>query len=160
MSTFLWIAGGVAGALVLLTTGLLIVARIGMPSAEEMNLGVSGGRLVPCPNSPNCVSTMADDDAHSVDPISFAGTADQAFAAATEAISTLDRVRIINQKPGYLWAEIRSFTFRFIDDVEVYIPEGVREVHFRSASRAGFGDMGVNRRRYEAFRSAFLAAME
>ena len=44
--------------------------------------------------------------------------------------------------------------FRFIDDVEFYLTEqGV--IHFRSASRIGHSDLGVNRRRVEMIRITF-----
>ena len=48
----------------------------------------------------------------------------------------------------YLRYEFRSFLFRFVDDVEFLLtPE--RELEFRSASRVGRSDLGVNRRRMQ-----------
>ncbi|HJT19346.1 MAG TPA: DUF1499 domain-containing protein [Nitrospira sp.] len=43
--------------------------------------------------------------------------------------------------------------FRFVDDVEFLFEEDTKTVHFRSASRIGYGDFGVNRRRMEEIRS-------
>ena len=48
---------------------------------------------------------------------------------------------------SYIHAEFRSRVFRFVDDVEFLFDDAGRLVHFRSASRAGYYDFGVNRRR-------------
>jgi uncharacterized protein (DUF1499 family) len=39
--------------------------------------------------------------------------------------------------------------FRFVDDVELAVDPAEHVVHFRSASRVGRSDFGVNRRRME-----------
>jgi uncharacterized protein (DUF1499 family) len=46
--------------------------------------------------------------------------------------------------------------FRFVDDVEFYIDERANLIHFRSASRLGYSDMGVNRKRMETIRASFV----
>jgi uncharacterized protein (DUF1499 family) len=38
--------------------------------------------------------------------------------------------------------------------VEFVFDEGSKTIHFRSASRVGYGDLGVNRRRMENIRSS------
>ena len=38
---------------------------------------------------------------------------------------------------------------RYVDDVEFYINEKNKIIHFRSASRIGYSDLGVNRKRME-----------
>ena len=58
---------------------------------------------------------------------------------------------IEQQESDYLYAVFTSPLMRFKDDVEVYIDESSNLVHFRSASRVGYSDLGVNRKRYEAF---------
>lgn len=45
--------------------------------------------------------------------------------------------------------------FRFVDDVEFYFPETTSKeiiIHVRSASRIGYSDFGVNRKRIEDIR--------
>jgi uncharacterized protein (DUF1499 family) len=39
---------------------------------------------------------------------------------------------------------------KYNDDVEFWLDSDAKQVHFRSASRAGYSDMGLNRTRYEA----------
>ena len=46
-------------------------------------------------------------------------------------------------------------SFRFVDDVRFYFDEARHEIHFRSASRIGFGDLNANPRRMAAIRAAF-----
>lgn len=61
---------------------------------------------------------------------------------------------IIMETDHYLYAEFTSKTMRFVDDVEFYLDEENRLLNFRSASRLGYGDFGVNRKRIESIRSA------
>ena len=50
---------------------------------------------------------------------------------------------------AYLHYEFTSLLLRFVDDVEFLFDEATKTVHFRSASRTGYSDLGVNRRRME-----------
>ena len=122
------------------------------------NLGVENGRLQPCPDSPNCVSSQATDEQHGMEPIAYAGdtaTAQEKILAILEAD---DSYTLISQTPTYIHAEARSNLWRFIDDVEFFFDEADSLIQFRSASRLGYGDGGVNRTRMEAIRSAFANA--
>jgi uncharacterized protein (DUF1499 family) len=67
----------------------------------------------------------------------------------------MPRVRLVTQTDTYLHAEFATAVFRFIDDVEFYVDETAGVVHFRSASRVGYSDLGVNRRRMEGVREKF-----
>lgn len=160
MKIALLILGGVVGLAVALFVAALVVARLRTPSAERIELGVTDGRLEPCPDTPNCVSTMAEDPTHRVEPIHYGVTSEEAMRAARKALESLARVRIIRQEQRYIRAEARTSVFRFIDDVEIFVPEGQSVAHYRSASRAGRGDFGVNRSRYREFRDLFRGAME
>jgi len=112
------------------------------------NLGVKDGRLAPPKRSPNCVSSQADpqDREHFVQPIAFGGSMDQLKKILLE----MQGASLVEEKPGYLYAEFRSRVLGFVDDVELLKQGGV--VHVRSASRLGRRDFGVNRKRIEALR--------
>ena len=125
---------------------LLVVALI---SRRPDGLGVDDGRLAPCPDSPNCVSTQSDDAEHGMAPLSYENTAAEAQQRLLAIVEAMPRTRIIEMTPTYLYAEFRTPTFRFVDDVEFYIDEASSMIHFRSASRLGYSDMGLNRRRME-----------
>ncbi|WP_420627211.1 DUF1499 domain-containing protein [Candidatus Leptofilum sp.] len=122
------------------------------------NLGVVNGRLAPCPESPNCVSTQATTELHGIEPISFVGDREAAHQKILAILEADNSFTIISQTPTYIHAEARSNLWRFIDDVEFYFDEAASVIHFRSASRLGYGDMGANRQRMEAIRAEFAAA--
>lgn len=116
-------------------------------------------RLAPCPRTPNCVSTQAPEGSSKrMDPIPYTGTLSQARARMLQVLRDHPRTRIVQEEPDYLKAECRSRIFRFVDDVELLFDDGAKQIHFRSASRLGRKDFGVNRERMETIRKDFLAA--
>ncbi|HEY0020520.1 MAG TPA: DUF1499 domain-containing protein [Longimicrobium sp.] len=121
-------------------------------------LAPPGGPLQPCPSTPNCVSTEATDARHAMPPLPYTGTPGEALQRARAALLAEPRTRIVAERPGYLHAEARSRLFRFVDDVEVVVDSAAGVVRFRSASRLGRSDMGVNRARMERFSTRFRAA--
>lgn len=134
---------------------LLIVSVVGMAllsfsGNRPANLGVDNGRLAALPDSPNAVSTQSEDAARKLEPIEFEQeSASQMMERIVAVIQSRPRTQIIERTENYLHVEFRSLIFRFVDDVEFYIDEDQQLVHFRSASRVGYSDMGVNRKRME-----------
>lgn len=114
------------------------------------NLGVRGGRLTVCPNSPNCVSSQAADGAHRIAPLVFAEDPEPAFARLKQALIQRPDSTIIEERPGYLRVEFH--TALFIDDGEFLLDGEQRMIHVRSASRLGYSDLGKNRSRLEEIR--------
>ena len=72
-----------------------------------------------------------------------------------ELVEEMPRTKIVTVEDNYLHAEFRSSVFRFVDDVEFLIDPKERAIHFRSASRVGYSDFGVNRRRMEQIEKGF-----
>ena len=122
------------------------------------NLGVQGGVLAPCPQSPNCVSTFASDKIHAIKPLSYTGTVGEEKQKLIRVINALPRTRIISDAGNYLDVEFTSFLWRFVDDVEFVLDDTAKTIQFRSASRLGSGDMGVNRKRMETIRAKLDSA--
>jgi uncharacterized protein (DUF1499 family) len=117
----------------------------------------SDSRLRPCPRSPNCVSTRAEEDTgHRMEPIPLEGTPENALARFKQILSSRARTEVVEEEGWYLRAEETSALLRFVDDVEIEIDPRAAEIHFRSASRTGWSDLGVNRRRMKAIRAAYL----
>jgi uncharacterized protein (DUF1499 family) len=144
--------------LVLLLGGVVTLGLFSLFARPPANLGVKDGRLAPCPDRPNCVCTQATDDAHRIELLAYDGSAEEAMARLKAALATLPRTRIVTETADYLHAECTSLVFRFVDDVEFLLDRERKVIHFRSASRVGHSDLGVNRRRMEALRQAFAAA--
>ena len=109
-------------------------------------------QLAPCPSSPNCVSTQAQDQEHSIAPIRYQKSRSEAKEALKEIVRSLPRTRLVEGNETYLHYEFTSLLLRFVDDVEFLFDDEAKTIHFRSASRIGHSDFGVNRRRMEEIR--------
>ena len=117
-------------------------------------LGVHGGSFKPCSWKPNCVSSTAEpsDDKHHVAPFAFKGSAEAAWKSLSSAVKGRERVTIVKDEPGYLYAEFASKGMGFVDDVEFALDAKAGVIQVRSASRLGVRDFGVNRARVESLR--------
>lgn len=111
--------------------------------------------LKTCPKSPNCVSSQSADSEHAIAPIDYSGHRAGAMTQMKKVLVSMKRTKIVEEKDDYLHAEAQSLIFRFVDDVEFYFPEDVPVIHVRSASRTGYSDLGVNRKRIEEIRKRF-----
>jgi uncharacterized protein (DUF1499 family) len=112
-------------------------------------------RLSPCPDSPNCVSSQSNDTAHFTEPLHYTGNLAEARQKLIDLLGNSKRARLISAEADYVHAEFRSLIFNFVDDVEFYFSSEDRIIHVRSASRTGYYDFGVNRRRVERLRVTF-----
>ncbi|MCX5739852.1 MAG: DUF1499 domain-containing protein [Proteobacteria bacterium] len=119
---------------------------------------MAGRSLAPCPNRPNCVSSLAGDTSHLVEPLALRVPVERAWPQLRDAVALLPRTRIVESGDGYLRAEATSRLFRFVDDLEVLHVPGTARIDVRSASRAGYSDLGVNRARVESLRDALRRA--
>lgn len=113
--------------------------------------------LPPCPDSPNCVSSLADDEQHFIAPFVYTGTISEAQKNLVSILQSIPRARIISIERNYVQVEFTSVLFRFIDDAEFCFPENENRIHVRSASRVGYYDFGVNRTRLEHIRKLLRA---
>jgi uncharacterized protein (DUF1499 family) len=125
--------------------------------AAEHKLGVSEGRLAPCPTSPNCVSSQADQEGKLIEPFRYDGDRQAAKTKLLSVITGFPRTRVETDDGRYLHVVFTTRLLRFKDDVEFYFAEDEPVIHVRSASRVGYSDLGTNRRRVEALRKAFAA---
>jgi uncharacterized protein (DUF1499 family) len=116
--------------------------------------------LKPCPRSPNCVSTRSADPAHRIDPISFAGPLAEARERLLGVLRGMPGATVVRAEERYLAVEFRTAVLRFVDDVELVLDPGEGLIHFRSASRKGYWDLGVNRRRMELVRRKYEEAAQ
>ncbi len=118
-------------------------------------IGIVDGKLHPCPKTPNCVSTLAFDEKHKIEPISYSGSLKDAKTKILSIINSLKRFKIITNEENYIHIEFRTATFKFIDDVEFLFDDKEKVIHFRSRARMGYSDMGVNRKRMEKIKNLF-----
>ena len=119
------------------------------------NLGLKNKLLSLCPETPNCVSSQEKYSQNIVQPITFDDSLEQAKEKIYRVINSMRGTRIITKKFLYMHVEFTTQVLRFIDDVEFFFDGSQSLIHVRSASRKGYWDLGVNRRRIESIRSRF-----
>lgn len=143
---------------VVLLIPVLVVAAFAVMSLTSRRpdaLGVRNGRLAPCPDSPNCVSTRAARESQRMDAIPLTIDVADAIETLRRIVTAMPKTRIVTADGDYLHAEFTSALFRFVDDVEFFVDREHGVIHFRSASRAGHSDLGVNRKRMQTIVAAF-----
>ena len=131
----------------LVIAALVAFFVMGLMSQRGKEIGLADARLAPCSSKPNCVSSEI-------------GTAEEKMVAPLKA--SLEQVKaaitstggiITREQPYYISATYTSSIFRFVDDVEIRdSQDGL--IHIRSASRVGYSDRGVNKKRVEAIHAA------
>jgi uncharacterized protein (DUF1499 family) len=145
--------------------GLLVAGLVGLPvvvlailsfcSRRPANLGAADGWLADCPDTLNCVCSQATQADHRIAPVEITGSADEAWQRLKKVVIAMPNNKVVREDKGYLHVECTSRVFRFVDDLEFLMDAERRVIHCRSASRVGYSDWGVNRRRLKAIRRAF-----
>ncbi len=118
-------------------------------SGNPKNIGLENNKFSPCPNSPNCVSSFDTDEIHSIMPIFYMNSSEKAKAKLKDILKSETRCEIVTETDNYIHSVFTSFLFRFKDDVEFFFPNDTNIIHVKSASRVGYGDLGVNRKRID-----------
>jgi len=136
------------------------VLMVGCSNTRQAAAGSDAFPLKDCPDRPNCVSSIAKHQDRYVAPFAYTGDRRQAIDVLLQVLSEQPRATIVEKREDYLHAEFRSRIFRFVDDVTFYFPVDQPLVHVRSASRVGYSDLGVNRKRVETLRARFSDALE
>ena len=136
----------------------LAVLFVGCVGTRPTRMGVTDGKFIPCPESPNCVSSQSTDQSHAIEPLSYKGTPSAARARLLTVIKDMKRANIVTEQALYIHVEFTSAVFRFVDDAEFYIDDTQKVIQVRSAARLGYSDFGVNRKRMETIRQLFNSA--
>lgn len=119
-------------------------------NSQAPTLGVVDGKLQPLSSRPNCVSTQTDIVEKRVDPLAMKDSTEKTISAIKDAITRYNygEVSVKEEGKDYIYAVFTTPTMKWRDDVEFWVDEANRVVHFRSSSRAGHSDRGLNRQRY------------
>ncbi len=125
---------------------IVLLFLLGLKSQKGKAKGLIKGHLAEPGTAPNCVSSEVDvQPEKKVAPLN--GSLDQIKAAITATGGV-----ITSETDSYLSATYMSKLFKFVDDVEIR-HEKENIWHIRSASRVGYSDRGMNRKRVEAIRA-------
>lgn len=128
-----------------LITALTTAAATTVPGATS---------LQPCPDSPNCVSSLSE-DGHRIEPFTVKGDESEAFARLRQILIQRADATVISADGASIRVEFRT-TLGFVDDAIFVLDKDGKIIHLRSAARSGYWDMGKNRRRLEEIRQEFL----
>lgn len=120
---------------------------MGLKSQKGKAKGLVSGHLAPPSSAPNCISSEVD-----VQPEKKVAPLNGSLAQIKAAIKATGGT-ITSETDDYLSATYMSKIFKFVDDVEIR-HEKDNIWHIRSASRVGYSDRGVNRKRVETIRAA------
>ena len=86
------------------------------------------------------------------------GDSSNGWVAIQDVVGRLPRSRIAKATDRYLHVTLQSRFLGVIDDLELRLDLQTKMISIRSASRKGYFDLGVNRRRVENLRKQLKAA--
>ena len=87
-------------------------------------------------------------------PLELAISPREAWQRVRDLVSKDPRTQIVTETSDYIPAECRSLLLGFVDDLELHLRPIENIIAVRSASRLGYSDLGVNRRRVESLRAS------
>ncbi len=141
-------------ALILLSVAALTV--LGKMSQSGNPVGILDGRLAPCPDKPNCVSSEGPTDtSHFTSPILLTEPAVPRAMQIMRSVLIDLKGEVQIEHDTYIAASFTSPLFGFVDDVEIRFEPTHNRIHIRSASRVGYGDLGANQQRVEMIKKGF-----
>jgi uncharacterized protein (DUF1499 family) len=153
---FALLQGGAAGAMPVSSAMVnQPLASLFHISGDRPVLGVYSGHLAACPATPNCIGSQETDPQHSAEALAMQPGGVAKLATIVEAI---EGAQIINASDDYLYAEVSSSLFGFVDDLEFWVNPDSQRIEVRSGARLGESDLGVNGKRLELIRSQFAGA--
>ena len=138
----------VISAIAMVLVAAVMIFMLVKNTKTPAGLGVNNGKLAPMPASPNAVSSQTEDMEKMVDPFPFKEGLKETKEVIKKALLAYGNIEIHVEEQKYFHAVSTTSTMKYHDDLEFYFDEQAGLVHFRSASRVGYSDMGLNRERY------------
>jgi len=140
-----------------ITMFLFLSCVCGFNSTTGKSADMNKELVPPCPDSPNCVSSLDDRPGRSLEPFPVRGSVTESLQHIENIISSLPRTLVAERTNRMIRAEFRTI-LGFVDDVVFAADDDMGVIQVRSASRIGYWDLGVNRRRVERIRVMYLEA--
>ena len=142
------------GVILIMTVIFLI---INSPSEKEKPANPAQLIQEPCPGTPNCISTVYPEDLnHFLPSLPFKESVEKSKEIITNILENYSGAEMIEQEDSFIYAQFTIPIFRFVDDVVFYFDQETKSIHFRSSSRIGNWDLGVNRRRMKKISQLYL----
>ena len=123
-------------------------------NSKPYYIGVKHGQLSPLPDFPNAISTQTENSKRLVSPFLYYIDSFKTCDLIHQVLKEMN-AHIEQKESNYIHATFTTPIMKFRDDVEIYLDDNLQLVHYRSQSRCGYYDFGVNRARYHIFTSLF-----
>ncbi|MFD1030628.1 FAD-dependent oxidoreductase [Metaplanococcus flavidus] len=138
------------------TVAGIAVANMAIKNNIKPKLGVKDGQLKEVPKTPNAVSSQTKAEDKYVPAFPYSGSREEAEKCLIGMLKGYEGVDIVQVEQNYVYAIAKSKAFKFKDDLEFYFNDDDGQIEFRSASRVGYSDAGVNRERYEEMKRRYM----
>lgn len=145
---------------ILITLLVLVAAAFAFiywQNSQTPTLGVVDGKLSPLGSRPNSVSTQSEGPSKKVETLAMKDSLEATKQSLLSAIDAYGGAEYIAVEDDYIYVVFVTPTMKYKDDAEFWIDTDNKEVHFRSSSRAGYSDRGLNRQRYEQLMISYNA---
>lgn len=139
------------GIIIILVTVSMVVSNNRTPK----NLGVHDGKLAEVPTSPNGISTQTSIVDKKIEPLLYKGTLEESKKNIENIIEGFEGAKIITNEKNYIHVVFSTKLMKYKDDAEFYFNKNKKIIEFRSASRIGKSDLGMNRKRYEEIKGLY-----
>ena len=116
----------------------------------------SGNPLPPCPDRPNCVRSGVEPWL----PLEFETDLEEAQGRLSRIMERFPRCNRIAGEPLRWRYQCRSRIFGFIDELEFLFSPQERRIHYRSAARTGYWDLGINAKRLRTLLRTWASPLE
>lgn len=147
---------GVIVALVAVMFGFIMFQN----QKPQIQLGLKNGQLREIPNKQNAVSTQTAYEDKKIEPLPMKSSVKVSKDAMKYAFEQYGNIVIEKENTNYMYAIATTGTMKYHDDIEVYVDEKKGTVEYRSASRAGYSDMGLNRKRFDELAELYRSYKE
>lgn len=118
-------------------------------------VGIKSSAFKALKETPNGVSSQTSIVERKVSPLKMKTSVPEAKEKIKNLILSYDNTKLLKDSDNYLHFVFTTKGFHFKDDVEFYFDSENSIIHFKSQSRIGYSDMGVNRERYEMIKEDF-----
>src|SRR5690606_37980047 len=116
--------------------------------------GFLDNKLTACDEAKSCLVSFDYNDGTYLTPIESNEEADRIYKKVLSIVEKNSNAKIIEKRDDYIYAEINSGIISGIIDLEFWFGEPSK-VHFKSASRSSFSDLGASRDIIESIKFKF-----
>jgi len=139
-------------ALLIMVISALVIDNAIIPG----HIGLVDGKFSEMPNKDNAVSSQTKNKSKFVDPLPVLENIENSKAILMKIIETYGNGKVVVNNHNYIHVVFTTDKMKYHDDVEFYFDESENVIHYRSESRIGSSDLGLNRKRYEEISKLYL----